>query len=631
MEPVGPELHDLVVQVHADPPAHADHHRLAVHRRQALFEVLDQVAGDEGEALLGAHDGLDLRPLALELLLALDLLALGHLLELGVDLRALGLLQLELGEPALVVDRDRGLVLDSALDVVDADVVAEDRARVGVGLLDRRAREADERGVRQRVAHVAREAVDEVVLAAVRFVRDDHDVAPLGEHRVPVALGLGQEFLDRGEHDPARLHRELLPEVRPALGLDRRLAQEIPAAREGAEELVVEVVAVGQDDDRRVRHRGLADDPSRVEGHGEALARPLRVPDDADAPVPRLAAGFFPRLVAAFSLGGTTRREPCGAQRLGDGHPHRVKLVIARRLLRQGPAPIVLEDDEVAEEIEQPALLENALEHDLQLRQMGIGELLARDRAPGLEPLPPGGERADARLEPVRDHEQRAEREQRRQLGLVGLELLEGGPDGGVLVRGVLQLDEDERQTVDEEHHVRTPRVLGLADRELVDREPVVVLGVVEVDHLCLSAGNRAVGAAVLDGHPVHEQAMEGTVARLKRRSLRPRELAEGVVERLGRQRGVDPSQRLAQAFGEHDLPIIAPFRRQLAGRDVRAVLDGPTEVFDPGEGGVLDGGLGEPATRHEVSHRRRNWRAGSAISANRNFCLRLIARLGGG
>jgi hypothetical protein len=65
------------------------------------------------------------------------------------------------------------------LDVVDADVIAEDGARIGVGLLDRRASEADERRIRQRVAQIARESVDQVVLAAVRFIGDHDDVAAL--------------------------------------------------------------------------------------------------------------------------------------------------------------------------------------------------------------------------------------------------------------------------------------------------------------------------------------------------------------------------------------------------------------------------------------------------------------------
>ena len=130
----------------------------------------------------------ELRPLALELLPALDLFPFGRLLEIGVDLRAFGFLELQLGEPALIVDRDGCPVDHRALDVVDADVVAEDGTRVRVGLLDGRAGEPDERGIRQRVAHVAGEAVDEVVLAAVGLVRDHHDVAPVGQHPGRVRL-----------------------------------------------------------------------------------------------------------------------------------------------------------------------------------------------------------------------------------------------------------------------------------------------------------------------------------------------------------------------------------------------------------------------------------------------------------
>jgi hypothetical protein len=113
----------------------------------------------------------------------------------------------QLGQPALVVDGHRGAVLHRALDVVDADVVAEDRAGVGVGQLDGRAGEADERGVGQRVAHVAREAVDEVVLAAVRLVGDHHDVAPVESVGCRSPFSSGEELLDGGEHHAARGHR----------------------------------------------------------------------------------------------------------------------------------------------------------------------------------------------------------------------------------------------------------------------------------------------------------------------------------------------------------------------------------------------------------------------------------------
>jgi hypothetical protein len=46
-----------------------------------------------------------------------------------------------------VIDRHRRLVGHGALDVVDADVIAEDHARIAVRLLDRCAGEADERHV----------------------------------------------------------------------------------------------------------------------------------------------------------------------------------------------------------------------------------------------------------------------------------------------------------------------------------------------------------------------------------------------------------------------------------------------------------------------------------------------------
>ena len=103
-------------------------------------------------------------------------------------------------------------------------------------------------------------------------------------------------------------------------------------------------------------------------------------------------------------------------------------------------------------------------------------------------------------------------------LGLVRLELLEGGPNRRVLVSSVLQFDERQRQAVDEQHDVRTPRVLVLADGELVGGEPVVVVGIGEVDHPRLRAADGAILRPVLYRHAVHEQAMHGTVARLQRR-----------------------------------------------------------------------------------------------------------------
>jgi hypothetical protein len=88
-------------------------------------------------------------------------------------------------------------------------------------------------------------------------------------------------------------------------------------------------------------------------------------------------------------------------------------------------------------------------------------------------------ERADARGDAVGDDEGRVRGKEGRHLGVVSLKLLERAGDRGVLVRRVLELDDGERQAVDEEDDVRAPGVLFLARGKLVDRQPVVVSGLV--------------------------------------------------------------------------------------------------------------------------------------------------------
>ena len=297
--PVRPQADEFVVQVDADAAAHAHDHRLAFQSFGAVVEVGNDVLRDEAQPLPGPHDGFELRPSGLETLLAFDFLAFGRFLEVRVDVRTRGFVQRQLREAAFVVDGYRRPVFDGALDVVDADVVAEHGPGVGVLKFDGRTGKTDERGVGQSVPHVAGVAVDEVVLAPVRLVGDHDDVAAAGQQGVPVSLLLGEELLDRGEHHAARRDGELRPQVRPGCGLHGRLAQEVAAAGEGAEELVVEVVAVGQDDNGGIAHGRFADDAAGVERHGQALARALGVPDDADAAVAGFAAGVAAGLVAS--------------------------------------------------------------------------------------------------------------------------------------------------------------------------------------------------------------------------------------------------------------------------------------------------------------------------------------------
>ena len=59
-------------------------------------------------------------------------------------------------------------------------------------------------------------------------------------------------------------------------------------------------------------------------------------------------------------------------------------------------------------------------------------------------------------------------------------------------VGGVLQLDDRERQAVDEQHDVGPPFMAVLDDGELVDRETVVAVRLLEVEHSNLTAADLA-------------------------------------------------------------------------------------------------------------------------------------------
>ncbi len=104
---------------------------------------------------------------------------------------------------------------------------------------------------------------------------------------------------------PPDARSEPLPEVVAIGGLLGCLAQQVPAQAERAEQLVVEVVAVGQDDERRIGQRRTAHGEAGEERHQEALAGALRVPDDADLAVAIGAGGgnrLRQRLAAAVQL-----------------------------------------------------------------------------------------------------------------------------------------------------------------------------------------------------------------------------------------------------------------------------------------------------------------------------------------
>ena len=87
-----------------------------------------------------------------------------------------------------------------------------------------------------------------------------------------------------------------------------------------------------------------------------------------------------------------------------------------------------------------------------------------------------------------------------------------------------------------------------LDDGELVDRETVVAVRLLEVEHSNLTAADLAVSVSVLHGYASDEHPVEVAVAGLQRRSGRAGESAQRIVEGIVGQVGVDAGERGPQA-----------------------------------------------------------------------------------
>ena len=449
--PLGAQGDDGVVHVDADLAAHGNDHPLAGHGSSACRKVGDQILGHLLDARRAADQLLQRRPLRLGLFADGDvLLLLEHLFHVVVQFVDLRLPDIELGEARFVIDRHRGTIVHRILNVVDGDIVAKHGAGVLVLGRDGRAGKANEGGPGQGIAQVFGIAKAVLagfliegrlvaILAAVRLVAHYHDVVALAQYRMALLPGQQGELLDGGKDDPARLALgQHLAQLVAVTCLHRGLLQCIRREGEGIEELAVQVVAVGHHHDGRVVHLRLCRQFGGIADHGDRLARTLGVPHH-----PRLAGtGLYPIRIVRPHIGHVVllRRRHRGTHRLA----HRMKLMITGDLLDERVA-ILLKEDEVVEIVEQQLRLEEALHQGLQpeLEQRLI--VLMGHRAPGQKALLIGSEGTDPRRHPIAHHQRLVEDEEIRDLLLVGLQLLVGGPDIGPLVGRVLQLDHRQR------------------------------------------------------------------------------------------------------------------------------------------------------------------------------------------
>ena len=164
---------------------------------------------------------------------------------------------------------------------------------------------------------------------------------------------------------------------------------------------------------------------------------------------------------ALLRVGGTNRGL--------DGAIDCVVLVVARHDLRQAAAGFA-EHGEVTQHIEEPLLLEHALDQRRKFRQALFQNSLAIRGAPRHEAFQVGGQRSHARRDAIRRDQQRIGVKQRRNLLLVSLQLVERARQVRACAARRLQLDHGKRQTVDEQHNVRPALDLAVDDHELRHR-----------------------------------------------------------------------------------------------------------------------------------------------------------------
>ncbi len=296
------------------------------------------------------------------------------------------------------------------------------------------------------------------------------------------------------------------------------------------------------------------------------------MPDEADAPV---------------ALG------PNGLDRSLHGVPHGMELVIGRNLLRDLSLLVLLEHDEVAQVVDEAALLEDAPEERRHLRRPLGRDVFVVHAAPGLKPLATRADGAHAGVEPVRDDEHGVEAQQIRDLLRVRLQLLMRLPDVRLLVGGVLQLEEPDRQAVHVNHDVRPP-LLVAPHRELVHGSEVVRPRLLEVHQPDQLAPDATLPVRRLHFHALHEEVVDRAVREDERRRGLPQHLVECFFTRCRRGFPVQPIDRVAQAPGQEDFVEGGPLLARFAGTNLGTMNNLVAKFLEEIERSVLDDGFGE-------------------------------------
>jgi hypothetical protein len=153
----------------------------------------------------------------------------------------------------------------------------------------------------------------------------------------------------------------------------------------------------------------------------------------------------------------------------------------------------------------------------------------------------------------IRDHRHGVELEELRNVVAVVGKLIEGVLHCGAGIPGILQLEDSEWQSVDEDHKVGTPIILA-PDWELIDHQELVSLRPIPVDGVHVFVLHPATGMLDTDFDPACEGLVERHVPAEGVDPLGRGDASERFVNCVRGQIRVLPGQEGPQAIAENNL-----------------------------------------------------------------------------
>ena len=168
-------------------------------------------------------------------------------------------------------------------------------------------------------------------------------------------------------------------------------------------------------------------------------------------------------------------------------------------------------DDEIAQDVEETRRRKHALEQHLEGRPVR-DDVTPVNGLPRCIMLESASEGTHRRTGAIRDDCDDVGNEYTRDLTPISLDLVPGIAESGVLISRVLQLQQANGQTVEENEHVGSAVVAGLDNGELVESSPIVVPRGIEVHEPQAHGGGPAILTGGLDRHAAHHQLIESLV-----------------------------------------------------------------------------------------------------------------------